>query len=145
MDPRKILLIDDSRTVTRVVQTALEGEGYGVRCAFNGEDALLYLEGHKPDLIILDVVMPQMSGWDVLRKLKESPKTSAIPVILLTVNGQHEDVMEGYKLGAAYYIIKPFKPAELIHGIQLVLGRGDRPGRTGEEKASRAGSVVPGR
>ena len=126
MDQKKILIVDDSRTVTRIVQTALESEGYGVRCAFSGEEALFYLGGYSPDLIILDVVMPQMSGLEVLSKLKDSPDTSAIPVIVLTVNGEHDDILEGYKLGAAYYIIKPFKPAELIHGIQLVLGRENR-------------------
>ena len=123
MDRKNILVVDDSRTLTRIVQAALESEGYGVRCAFNAEEALLYLEGRRPDLIILDVVMPQMSGLELLGKLKESPNTSAIPVIVLTVNGEHDDVLKGYKLGAAYYITKPFKPAELIHGIQLVLGR----------------------
>ena len=122
-DRKNILVVDDSRTVTRIVQTALENEGYAVRCAFSGEEALFHLQGCTPDLIILDVVMPQMSGLEVLAKLKDSPNTSAIPVIVLTVNGQHDDVLEGYKLGAAYYITKPFKPAELIHGIQIVLGR----------------------
>jgi DNA-binding response OmpR family regulator len=123
MDKKNILVVDDNPTIVSIVREVLKSNGYAVQCVYGGEGALDHLERQTPDLIILDVMMPQMSGMEVLGKIKGSSKTSSIPVIMLTVNDKEEDVLEAYKLGAEYYITKPFLPRELIHHVQRVLGR----------------------
>jgi len=82
------------------------------------------LKGQKPDLIILDIMMPEMDGLEVLSRLKAVSDTATIPVILLTAKVQYEDVLGGYKLGADYYITKPFTSTQLVNGINLLLGEG---------------------
>ncbi|MBI4526311.1 MAG: response regulator [Deltaproteobacteria bacterium] len=79
------------------------------------------LEVQKPDLIILDIMMPGMDGLEVLKRLKSAAETSGIPVILLTAKVQYEEIIEGYKLGAGYYITKPFTKDQWIHGINILL------------------------
>jgi DNA-binding response OmpR family regulator len=123
MDKKTIMIVDDSRTIAWIVRETLERQGYNVRCAYSGQEALEWLDRQMPDLVILDVMKPNMDGLEVLVKIKGSAKTSLIPVIMLTANSDHDDVLKGYRLGADYYIIKPFKQTELIHGIELVLGR----------------------
>lgn len=127
MDKKTIMIVDDSRTIAWVVRETLERQGYNVRCAYSGQEALEWLDRQMPDLVILDVMMPKMDGLEVLAKIKGSPKTSLIPVIMLTANSDHDDVLKGYRLGADYYIIKPFKQSEVLHGIELVLGRQKQP------------------
>jgi DNA-binding response OmpR family regulator len=127
MDKKTIMIVDDSRTIAWIVRETLERQGYNVRCAYSGQEALEWLDRQMPDLVILDVMMPNMDGLEVLAKIKGSPKTSLIPVIMLTSNSDHDDVLKCYRLGADYYIIKPFKQSELLHGIELVLGRHTQP------------------
>lgn len=127
MQSKKILVVDDSRTIAWVVKDTLEGAGYNVRCLHGGQDALKELQSDLPDLVILDTFMPQMSGLEVLGKIKASSRTCTIPVIMLTASGRHEDVLASYKLGAEYYITKPFTQNELLHGIDLVLKREKQP------------------
>jgi DNA-binding response OmpR family regulator len=127
MEKKTVMIVDDSRTIAWILRETLESLGYRVRCAYSGEDALDILEDQRPDLVILDVMLPHMDGLEVLSRIKGSSETCSIPVIMLTANGNSEDVLKGYRLGADYYIIKPFKQSELIHGIQLVLGREKQP------------------
>jgi DNA-binding response OmpR family regulator len=127
MDKKTIMIVDDSRTIAWIVRETLERQGYNVRCAYSGQESLEWLDRQTPDLVILDVMMPNMDGLEVLAKIKGSPKTSLVPVIMLTANSDHDDVLKGYRLGADYYIIKPFKQSELLHGIELVLGRQKQP------------------
>ncbi|HTM08772.1 MAG TPA: response regulator [Verrucomicrobiae bacterium] len=127
MQPKKILVVDDSQTIAWVVKDTLEDAGYNVRCLHGGLDALTELEAELPDLVILDTFMPQMSGLEVLAKIKASSKTCMVPVIMLTASGRHEDVLASYKLGAEYYITKPFTQKELLHGMDLVLRREKQP------------------
>jgi DNA-binding response OmpR family regulator len=82
------------------------------------------LKVQNPDLIILDIMMPEMDGLEVLSRLKAMSETAKIPVILLTAKVQYEDVLGGYKLGADYYITKPFTSTQLVNGINLLLGEG---------------------
>ena len=125
MDEKKtIMVVDDNPDIVTIVKTILEGRGYGVQCAYSGLEVFTLLEGQKPDLIVLDIMLPQMDGLEVLTKLKGSPETASIPVILLTAKVQYEDVLGGYKLGADYYITKPFTSTQLINGINLLLGEG---------------------
>jgi DNA-binding response OmpR family regulator len=127
MEKKTVMIVDDSRTIAWILRETLESLGYRVRCAYSGEDALDLMDTQRPDLVILDVMLPHMDGLEVLSRIKASPETNSIPVIMLTANGNSEDVLMGYRLGADYYIIKPFKQSELIHGIQLVLGREKQP------------------
>ncbi|MGH7768945.1 MAG: response regulator [Candidatus Binatia bacterium] len=127
MEKKTVMIVDDSRTIAWILRETLESLGYRVRCAYNGEDALELIDTQRPDLVILDVMLPHMDGLEVLTRIKGSPETYSIPVIMLTANGNSEDVLTGYRLGADYYIIKPFKQSELIYGIQLVLGREKQP------------------
>lgn len=123
MDNEKtIMVVDDNPDIITIVRTILEGKGYNVLSAYSGAELFTSIEQQKPDLVVLDIMMPQMDGLEVLTRLKGSADTSAIPVILLTAKVQYEDVLGGYKLGADYYITKPFTSTQLINGINLLLG-----------------------
>ena len=125
MDKNKtIMVVDDNPDIITIVKTILEGKGYSVFSASSGAELLNMLKGQKPDLIILDIMMPEMDGLEVLSRLKAMSETATIPVILLTAKVQYEDVLGGYKLGADYYITKPFTSTQLVNGINLLLGEG---------------------
>jgi CheY-like chemotaxis protein len=125
MDTKKtIMVVDDNPDIITIVKTILEGRGYTVFSASSGPELLNMLPDHKPDLIILDIMMPEMDGLEVLTRLKGKTETATIPVILLTAKVQYEDVLGGYKLGADYYITKPFTSTQLVNGINLLLGEG---------------------
>jgi CheY-like chemotaxis protein len=125
MDSKKtIMVVDDNPDIITIVKTILEGKGYNVLSASSGQELLDLLKTHKPDLIILDIMMPEMDGLEVLTHLKNGSDTATVPVILLTAKVQYEDVLGGYKLGADYYITKPFTSTQLINGINLLLGEG---------------------
>src|SRR5258706_1498797 len=114
MDTKKtIMVVDDNPDIITIVRTIREGKGYNVHSAYSGAELLTSLEKEKPDLVVLDIMMPQMDGLEVLTRMKGAPETSSIPVILLTAKVQYEDVLGGYKLGADYYITKPFTSTQL--------------------------------
>jgi two-component system alkaline phosphatase synthesis response regulator PhoP len=119
---RTIMVVDDNPDIITIVKTILEGKGYNVLSASSGQELLSLLDNQKPDLIILDIMMPEMDGLEVLGRLKGVTETASIPVILLTAKVQYEDVLGGYKLGADYYITKPFTSTQLVNGINLLLG-----------------------
>ena len=124
MDTKKtIMVVDDNPDIITIVRTILEGKGYKVMSAYSGAELLSSLEKDKPDLVVLDIMMPEMDGLEVLTRLKAAPDTASIPVILLTAKVQYEDVLGGYKLGADYYITKPCTAKQLLYGISLVLDR----------------------
>lgn len=116
-----VIVVDDNPDITDVVKMTLEAQGHSVLCAHSGPELFRQLEGLKPDLIFLDIMMPKMDGFEVLKRLRENPTTSDIPVILLTAKSQYEDILTGYKEGADYYIPKPFVSAQLIAAMDLVL------------------------
>lgn len=125
MDTKKtIMVVDDNPDIITIVKTILEGRGFTVFSASSGPELLSLLPTQKCDLIILDIMMPEMDGLEVLTRLKGKVETSTIPVILLTAKVQYEDVLGGYKLGADYYITKPFTSTQLVNGINLLLGEG---------------------
>ncbi|HET8562494.1 MAG TPA: response regulator [Candidatus Binatia bacterium] len=124
MDKKTVTVVDDNPDIITIVKTILEGKGYNVLSASSGQELLNLLKNQKPDLIILDIMMPEMDGLQVLTHLKGAADTASIPVILLTAKVQYEDVLGGYKLGADYYITKPFTSTQLVNGINLLLGEG---------------------
>jgi DNA-binding response OmpR family regulator len=121
-DKKTIMVVDDNPDIITIVKTILEGKGYNVSSASSGLELLNHLKTQKPDLIILDIMMPEMDGLEVLGRLKGAAEWATIPVILLTAKVQYEDVLGGYKLGADYYITKPFTSTQLVNGINLLLG-----------------------
>ena len=122
---RKILVVDDNLDSILIMRSTLETHGFTVLSAQSGPDALEQLRTEVPDLILLDVMMPQMSGLEVLQRIKSAHATAKVPVIMVTAKMQDEDVMTGYQLGADYYITKPCTAKQLLYGIGLVLGRAD--------------------
>jgi DNA-binding response OmpR family regulator len=120
---KKILVVDDNIDSIMILRSILESQGFQVFTAQNGPDALDAVSRERPDLILLDVMMPQMSGIEVLERLKTTHATSKVPVIMVTAKIQDEDVMTGYQHGADYYITKPCTAKQLLYGIGLVLDR----------------------
>jgi two-component system KDP operon response regulator KdpE len=120
----KVLVIDDSPDLLRIVQLCLEREDYAVSTARNGREGLQRTYGTQPDLVILDVMMPGMDGWDVLSRLREM---SDVPVIMLTAKGRELDIVRGLGLGADDYVTKPFGAAELVARVQALLRRNRMP------------------
>jgi len=110
MTKKKILVIDDMPNIITMVKARLEASGYEVIAALDGQQGLNYAYSEKPDLIILDIVMPAGGGYSVYTRLKLSPKTRSVPVIFLTAKDRPEDVARAYNLGAQYYVKKPYKP-----------------------------------
>ncbi len=110
MDKKKILVIEDDQSMQRIYKTKLEQEGYEVVQALNGEEGIKKTKKENPDLIILDLVLPEINGFEVLKKLKADRKTSGISVIILSNLGQKEDLEKGLSLGADDYLIKAMHP-----------------------------------
>jgi CheY-like chemotaxis protein len=120
---KTILIVDDNADSIMILRSILEAQGYGVRTAQGGLEALDLLQNGLPDLVLLDVMMPQMSGIEVLERIKTTHATSKLPVIMVTAKIQDEDVLTGYQHGADYYITKPCTAKQLLYGISLVLDR----------------------
>ena len=120
---KKIVLAEDEPQIARLIEFKLEKEGYEVTWKENGEEALKAIKTDKPDLILLDVMMPVMDGYEVLRRLKEDENLKSIPVVMLTARAQERDVVKGIDLGAEDYITKPFHPAELLARVKRILGK----------------------
>jgi two-component system KDP operon response regulator KdpE len=118
--PARILVVDDTPANVRMLQTRLAREGYEVVTAGDGEEALAAARTHRPDLILLDIMMPEMDGWLVCQRLRE---ISDVPIIFTTALGAERDVVRGLEMGADDYLIKPFGPKELVARIQAVLRR----------------------
>ena len=125
---RKVLVADDNADAIAILRSALESRGFAVVAASTGVEALAAVEVDIPDVILLDVMMPEMSGIEVLQRLKDSPRTAKIPVILVTAKTHDDDVLTGYQFGADYYITKPFTSKQLMYGINLVLGLEEKSG-----------------
>ena len=110
----KILVADDEPSVQRMLTRSLGAETYDFLLASNGKDASEMIDAQEPDLVLLDIGMPQKNGWEVLRELRSNSQTSTIPVIMLTGYGSISNKVEGLELGADDYITKPFSPSELL-------------------------------
>ncbi len=119
----KILVVDDDIDTLRLVGLMLERQGYQVIVANNGKQALTMAESEQPDLVLLDVMMPDIDGYEVTRKLRENPRTNLIPIIMFTAKTQTDDKLLGFEVGADDYVTKPTQPRELFAHIKAVLGR----------------------
>lgn len=132
MAHEKILLIEDEKDILELIAFNLECSGYDVIKASNGEDGLKRAINEEPDLVLLDLMLPGMDGFDVCRELKQNKNTRKIPVIMLTARGEDTDIVSGLELGAEDYITKPFSPKILIARIRTVLRRASDMAMTDE-------------
>ncbi len=121
MNKGKILVVDDEVNITQILQFSIGAEGFEVLTAQNGEDAIEKARREQPDLIILDIMMPKIDGYEACRILKANPLTRNIPVVLLTAKGREIDKRLGFEVGATDYIVKPFSPSKLIERIHRLL------------------------
>ncbi len=122
--PRLVLVVDDESRMRRFIRMNMELEGYQIIEAENGLVALEQIRQHTPDLVIMDVMMPEMDGFETLKLLRE---ISTVPVILLTVKSDEDDKIQGLSLGADDYVTKPFSPRELVTRVTAVLRRAEWP------------------
>lgn len=118
---RKILVVDDEQDLLDLMEIILGAEGYHVVKAVNGKDALDKVDRERPDLVLLDVMMPIMDGWQVLKTLKQSETFKHIPIVMVTAKIGVEDKMKGIQEGAADYICKPFAPKEVVNRLKALL------------------------
>ncbi len=117
----KILLVDDEPEIRYIARRMLEKAGHEVSEACDGEECLQKLKAEKPDLILLDVMMPGLKGWEVCRRIKAEDRTRSIPVVMFTVRTSEEDLEESRKCGAEGHINKPFEREELLRVVNRVL------------------------
>jgi two-component system alkaline phosphatase synthesis response regulator PhoP len=117
----KILVVDDEPPIVRLMEFILAREGYVMVAAVNGEEALARVREHKPDLVLLDIMMPRIDGYEVARQLRADPEHCNIPIIMLSAKAQDEDVRRGVEVGVNEYITKPFSPQYLIQVVNKYL------------------------
>jgi DNA-binding response OmpR family regulator len=127
MTKGKILVVDDEAYIVHILEFSLGMEGYEVVTAFDGEEAILKAEREKPDLIVLDIMMPKLDGYETCRRLKSIERTKGIPVILLSAKGRSMDQRVGMDAGADEYITKPFSPRKLVERISSHIGGARTP------------------
>ena len=136
----RVLVVEDEADVAEMIRYNLGKEGYDVRLAGTGTDALRQVKDTRPDVILLDIMVPQLNGWETCRRLKQDRETQAIPVIMVTGRVEEGDKVLGFEMGADDYVTKPFSPRELVARVRAV----SRRGRTGEDSAGqplRAGDL----
>lgn len=123
MSRGKVLVVDDEEYIQHILNFSFGAEGYEVITAGDGEEAINKAKDEKPDVIVLDIMMPNMDGYEACKRLKSDPKTRAIPVILLTAKGRDVDRKLGNEAGADDYVVKPFSPGRLIERVQGMMKR----------------------
>jgi len=124
--PETILVAEDQRTILNLIEFKLKNSGYEVIVVQDGQTALKKANDILPDMILLDIMMPLMTGFEVLAALKKGENTKNIPVLLITAQTREDDVIKGLELGADDYILKPFSPNELVARIKTVLLRNNK-------------------
>jgi DNA-binding response OmpR family regulator len=124
---KKVLIVDDEANIVAALEYLLQRNGYEVRSASHGEDALEQVQAFAPDLVLLDIMMPQQSGYDVCQRIRERPDWSGIRILMLSAKGREAEVSKGLSLGADLYITKPFSNAELVARIGELLGDSRAP------------------
>ena len=119
---KRVLVIDDEEKIRKLIKRFLQRWEYDVEESADGEQAVEELRKNNFDLLICDIRMPRKNGWEVLEEVKSSPKTSSIPVIVLTGMNDDDDMLRSYDSGAGYYISKPFTASQLLYGVRMMFG-----------------------
>jgi twitching motility two-component system response regulator PilG len=123
VNKKKILIVEDEESLLKLESILLISKGFEVKGVSNGRAALEAVAEEKPDLILLDIMLPEIDGFEVCRRIKSEPTTRNIPVVMLTAKKSREDMVRGEKVGADWYITKPFKSAMVIETIQRFLSK----------------------
>lgn len=118
---KKVLIVDDEPNIVAALEFLLEKNGYEVQVAANGVDALAQLDAFRPDLVLLDVMVPKLSGYEVCQRMRTEPKWRDIRIVMLSAKGREVEVSKGMSLGADLYVTKPFSSAELVATINELL------------------------
>jgi len=140
--PAQILVVEDERDIAALVAYHLTREGYRVRTAGGGPEALDAVSHERPDLIVLDIMLPGFTGYDVLKELRARPEGADIPVVVLTARREEMDRIKGFELGADDYVTKPFSPQELVLRVSAVLRRAQSPALGRTTRTLRGGPVT---
>jgi two-component system phosphate regulon response regulator PhoB len=119
-----VLIVDDERDLAELIGFNLRQSGFDTRIALTGEEALRMARDRKPELVLLDVMLPDMSGLEVCRQLKSAPATRDVPIVMLTARGEEMDRVAGFEIGADDYVVKPFSVRELVLRLKAILRRG---------------------
>lgn len=119
----KILVVDDEPSIVRLMEFILARQGHEMLVAVNGEEALQKVRAAHPDLVLLDIMMPRIDGYEVARALRADPETASMPIIMLSAKAQEEDIQKGMDVGVNEYITKPFSPEHLVHVVADYLHR----------------------
>ena len=130
MMKERILVVEDDPHISKLIRYNIEKAGYDNQAVITGEEALLKLEESKFDLVILDVMLPKMDGFEVCRRIRQHSRLSQLPVLMLTARGEETDKIVGFELGADDYLVKPFSPRELILRIKSILRRKQQKSET---------------
>ena len=139
--PARILVVEDERDIAALVAYHLTKEGYRVRTAEGGTEALEAAASERPDLLILDLMLPGLSGYEVLGELRRRPELTEVPVIVLTARRDEADRVKGLELGADDYVTKPFSPRELVLRVGAVLRRAQSPAVAGASRMLQGGPI----
>jgi len=118
---KRVLIVDDEPNIVAALEFLLQKNGYTVKVAANGEDALARLDAFKPDLVLLDVMMPKVSGYEVCQRMRAHPQWRHIKIVILSAKGREVEVSKGMSLGADLYVTKPFSSSELVATIDKLL------------------------
>ena len=141
-----ILIVEDEADIAELLEYNLERQDYDPQCVASGEEGLVQAREARPDLVVLDLMLPGLSGLEVCRRLKADPQTARIPIIMLTAKGEEEDIVAGFEAGADDYVTKPFRPKVLLARVKAVLRRGAHR-RAREDEVMEIGDleIHPGR
>ena len=140
--PARILVVEDERDIAALVAYHLTKEGYRVRTAEGGNEALEAVASERPDLVILDLMLPGFSGYEVLAEIRRRSELSDVPVIVLTARREEPDRVKGLELGADDYLTKPFSPRELVLRVGAILRRAQSPPVAGSGRTLRGGNII---
>ncbi len=122
----KVLIADDEPNIVTALEYLLRNSGYEVRIAANGEEALAQVESFLPDVVLMDIMMPLKSGYEVCQRMRERPEWNHIKIVMVSAKGRDAEVTKGLSLGADLYVIKPFSSRELVDAINRLVGRGEQ-------------------
>lgn len=140
--PIKILVVEDERDIAALISYHLTRDGFRVRTVESGSEALESMAAERPDLVLLDLMLPVLSGFDVLAEMRRQPELRDVPIIVLTARREEADRIRGLELGADDYLTKPFSPRELVLRVAAVLRRARAPAVAGSARTLRGGGVV---
>jgi two-component system, OmpR family, phosphate regulon response regulator PhoB len=139
--PLRVLVVEDERDIAALIAYHLTKEGYRVRTAEGGNEALEAVAAERPDLIVLDLMLPGFSGYEVLAELRRRPELAEVPVVVLTARREESDRIKGLELGADDYLTKPFSPRELVLRVAAVLRRAQSPAVAGSGRTLKGGNI----